>query len=157
MGFEYCFSTSVPIFAGNTVVPGHGPAKHGDDPTPYERSGARDLSTEMGLDPLRTRSVRRASGLLDTALGEIGISETIIRRVNNARRHWRTGRGPGSLNRATGTGIAGPPRAVGTRGAEGRIRSVARDNILITSRRDTLKQDNTMVTGSYKNQLLNTG
>jgi len=31
------------------------------------------------------------------------------------------------------------------------------DNILITSRRDTLKQDNTMVTGSYKNQRFNTG
>ena len=31
------------------------------------------------------------------------------------------------------------------------------DNILITSRRDTLKQDNTMVTGSYKNQGFNTG
>ena len=33
--------------------------------------------------------------------------------------------------------------------------SVFFDNILITSRRDTLKQDNTMVTGSYKNQGFN--
>ena len=70
MDFECCFGTSVPIFAGNTVVPRRGPAKHGDDPTPYERSEARDLPTNIGLDPVRTRSVRRATGLLDTALPE---------------------------------------------------------------------------------------
>jgi hypothetical protein len=72
MDFECCFGTSVPIFAGNTVVPRRDPAKHGDDPTPYERSEARDLPTNIGLDPLRTRSVRRASGLLETAFAEIG-------------------------------------------------------------------------------------
>jgi len=46
------------------IVPGWGRAKHGDDPTPDARCGARALPARGKPDPLRTRSVRRASGLL---------------------------------------------------------------------------------------------
>src|SRR5215472_2838457 len=34
MGFQCCFGTSVLFFGGNSIMPGCGPAKHGDDPTP---------------------------------------------------------------------------------------------------------------------------
>jgi hypothetical protein len=62
MDFKWCFGTFVPYFCARCIVPGWGPAKHGDDPTPDARNEARGLRARRRPDSLPTRSVRRASG-----------------------------------------------------------------------------------------------
>jgi hypothetical protein len=72
MDFEWCFGTFVPCFGGQTTKGGQEPAKHGIDHTPDPVAMQWPCLPEHKLRTLRTRSVRRASGLVQTALPETG-------------------------------------------------------------------------------------
>src|ERR1035441_2198684 len=64
MDFEWCFGTFVPCFGGQTTKGGQEPAKHGIDHTPDPVAMQWPCLPEHKLRTLRTRSVRRASGLV---------------------------------------------------------------------------------------------
>ena len=70
MDFEWCFGTFVPCFGGQTTKGGQEPAKHGIDHTPDPVAMQWPCLPEHKLRTLRTRSVRRASGLVQTAIPE---------------------------------------------------------------------------------------
>src|ERR1017187_3503481 len=70
MDFEWCFGTFVPCFGGQTTKGGQEPAKHGIDHTPDPVAMQWPCLPEHKLRTLRTRSVRRASGLVQTALAD---------------------------------------------------------------------------------------
>src|ERR1019366_2323827 len=79
MDFEWCFGTFVPCFGGQTTKGGQEPAKHGIDHTPDPVAMQWPCLPEHKLRTLRTRSVRRASGLVQTALAESALPETFWR------------------------------------------------------------------------------
>ena len=80
MDFEWCFGTFVPCFGGQTTKGGQEPAKHGIDHTPDPVAMQWPCLPEHKLRTLRTRSVRRASGLVQTALSYTGpLRRTVLR------------------------------------------------------------------------------
>src|ERR1039458_4202819 len=79
MDFEWCFGTFVPCFGGQTTKGGQEPAKHGIDHTPDPVAMQWPCLPEHKLRTLRTRSVRRASGLVQTALAESALAATFWR------------------------------------------------------------------------------
>ena len=71
MDFEWCFGTFVPCFGGQTTKGGQEPAKHGIDHTPDPVAMQWPCLPEHKLRTLRTRSVRRASGFVQTPIKEV--------------------------------------------------------------------------------------
>src|ERR1039457_4022308 len=122
MDFEWCFGTFVPCFGGATTKGGTEPAKHGIDHTPDPVAMQWPCLPEHKLRTLRTRSVRRASGLVQTALSEkcgppgvvlgaktrfapelVPVGSSALRQVTG----FRTGRGARALSRHIGSSTAG--------------------------------------------------
>src|ERR1039458_6054687 len=122
MDFEWCFGTFVPCFGGQTTKGGQEPAKHGIDHTPDPVAMQWPCLPEHKLRTLRTRSVRRASGLVQTALSEkcgppgvvlgaktrfapelVPVESSALRQVTG----FRTGRGARALSRIIGSSTAG--------------------------------------------------
>src|ERR1017187_2094301 len=118
MDFEWCFGTFVPCFGGQTTKGGQEPAKHGIDHTPDPVAMQWPCLPEHKLRTLRTRSVRRASGLVQTALSEkcgppgvvlgaktrfapelVPVESSALRQVTG----FRTGRGARALSRHIGS------------------------------------------------------
>ena len=70
MDFEWCFGTFVPSVWKEEAVPDSGNAKHGIDPTTEWLFFARPLQVCILPELFPTRSVRRASGLVQTRFWE---------------------------------------------------------------------------------------